>query len=215
MDVSEKLLMYALEAINEANLSDDYWAIGGGTVLKMIYNHRESKDIDIFIKDPQLLNRLSPKLNDATCAAADYNEMANYISLTYPEGKVDFIVAGQITQFKPSKKDFYNHNVFTEDPVEIICKKMFYRGNAALPRDIFDLAIVYNSSRKSDLIKSCLKIEEQFKIFSKTFKKIYALPRYSDRYSDMIREGGFKIKGKENQICKKFISLVNSNMICR
>ena len=30
-----------------------HWSLGGGTVLMFDFNHRESKDIDIFISDIQ------------------------------------------------------------------------------------------------------------------------------------------------------------------
>ena len=32
-----------------------FWTFGGGTVLMLRHNHRQSKDIDIFIPDPQSL----------------------------------------------------------------------------------------------------------------------------------------------------------------
>lgn len=47
MDNSEYLLKYAMDALNEASVPLDRWAVGGGTVLKLTYAHRESKDIDI------------------------------------------------------------------------------------------------------------------------------------------------------------------------
>ena len=49
MENSEILLQYALNAMKEAGLPDGVWSIGGGTVLAAYYNHRLSKDIDIFI----------------------------------------------------------------------------------------------------------------------------------------------------------------------
>ena len=32
-----------------------FWTFGGGTVLMLRYQHRRSKDIDIFVPDPQYL----------------------------------------------------------------------------------------------------------------------------------------------------------------
>ena len=212
MENSEILLNRALEALKSVNISTDYWAVGGGTVLKNIYNHRDSKDIDIFICDAQFLSSLSPNLNDVTTEALDYNEMANFISLTYPEGKVDFIVAGQVTEYTPTQRDFYNHKIMVEDPVEIVCKKIFYRGSDALPRDIFDLAVVFNSDRQQDLIKAALKIEKKFNEFATTFKKLSLKPKYSDRYPEMLKAEGLKLKGKEYQICDKFVSQVRKQL---
>lgn len=212
MENSEILLNKALEALKSVDIPADYWAVGGGTVLKTIYNHRNSKDIDIFIRDAQFLSSLSPNLNDVTIEALDYNEMANFISLTYPEGKVDFIVAGQVTSFSPTQRDFCGHKIMVEDPVEIVCKKIFYRGSEALPRDIFDLAVVFNSDRQKDLIKAALSIEKKFNEFATTFKKLSMKPKYSDRYTEMLRDEGLKIKGKEYQICDSFISQVKKQL---
>ena len=209
MENSEILLGYALQALRETNVTPSDWAVGGGTVLKTIFNHRESKDIDIFINDMQLLSELSPRFNNTTENALDYNEMANYISLTYPEGKVDFIVSGQITSYSPIERNFYGYNIMVEDPVEIVCKKIFYRGSEALPRDIFDLAIVYESDRKNDLLKSVNKIKTQFNKFVCKFNKLDTSRLYSTIYQDMLLENGLKIKGKEFYICKKFIRKAN------
>lgn len=43
------------------------WTFGGGTALMLLYEHRRSKDIDIFLRDPQYLTALSPRLNDRVC----------------------------------------------------------------------------------------------------------------------------------------------------
>lgn len=67
------------------------WAVGGGTVLSHYYDHRLSKDIDIFINDPQFLSSLSPRLNEIANEAAGYDETGSFISLTFPEGEVDFM----------------------------------------------------------------------------------------------------------------------------
>lgn len=40
------------------------WSFGGGTVLMRRHHHRFSKDVDIFIPDPQYLNYLTPRLNN-------------------------------------------------------------------------------------------------------------------------------------------------------
>ena len=47
MENSEILLGYALQALRETNVTPSDWAVGGGTVLKTIFNHRESKENEI------------------------------------------------------------------------------------------------------------------------------------------------------------------------
>ena len=114
---SKILLNRAIKILDYADIDISSWAIGGGTVLANYYNHRLSKDIDIFIDDMQLLNSLSPRFNDISENADDYDEMANYISLAFPEGKIDFIVGSQLTDFKSQKQLFLGHKVYLEDAV--------------------------------------------------------------------------------------------------
>ena len=64
----ETLFRRALALIDSVASSGaplDDWSFGGGTVLMLRHRHRFSKDIDIFIPDPQYLNLLSPRLNAA------------------------------------------------------------------------------------------------------------------------------------------------------
>ena len=58
------------------------WTFGGGTALMLLYEHRRSKDIDIFLRDPQYLTALSPRLNDHTEALTGrYVEQSNFLKL--------------------------------------------------------------------------------------------------------------------------------------
>jgi len=61
------LLTQALLLIDELSvrgLTDPFWTLGGGTVLMFRYRHRRSKDIDIFVPDPQYLGHVTPRLSD-------------------------------------------------------------------------------------------------------------------------------------------------------
>jgi len=49
------------------------FSLGGGTVLMLRFEHRLSKDIDLFGYDAQWLSFLSPRLNETAAAmATDY-----------------------------------------------------------------------------------------------------------------------------------------------
>ena len=172
MDNSEVLLANAMVALKEAGIQLEAWSVGGGTVLKNYFNHRISKDIDVFLTEPQLLSKLSPRLNNVTENALDYDEMSNYISLTYPQGKVDFIVASKVTEFDPKMDLFFNHWVYLEHPVEIVMKKLFFRGKKVLPRDLFDLAIVFNSNQRNVLIDAAIKHPIQILEFAESLNAI-------------------------------------------
>jgi hypothetical protein len=80
------LLQQAFRLIDDfqakGGLSDPFWTFGGGTVLMLRYHHRKSKDIDIFVPDPQYLGYVTPRLSDlAMEVASDYVEAAGYVKL--------------------------------------------------------------------------------------------------------------------------------------
>lgn len=45
--------------------ANPFWTFGGGTVLMLRYGHRVSKDIDIFVPNPQYLGYVNPRISDA------------------------------------------------------------------------------------------------------------------------------------------------------
>lgn len=58
-------------------IAEPFWTFGGGTVLMFRYRHRLSKDIDIFVLDPQYLGFVTPRFSDtAADLTQDYTEMA-------------------------------------------------------------------------------------------------------------------------------------------
>lgn len=141
----------AMMQIQSAKIPDASWSFGGGTSLMLQFNHRESKDIDIFIKDAQVLTYLSPRVNDAVEDSVHrYAEQANYIRLTFKDrGEVDFICAGQVSSRKASLREICGYSVFVEDSIETIAKKIHYRGEEFTARDVFDLATVYKFQRQA------------------------------------------------------------------
>ena len=209
MDNSKLLLTKAIKSLKEANIEDDLWAVGGGTVLSSVYGHRLSKDIDVFVSDPQLLSRISPRFNSVTENALDYEETNSFISLTFPEGKIDFINASQVSGFMPVKRSFLDNNVFVEDVVEIVSKKMFFRGKYALPRDLFDLAVVYNSERKNDLLNTFNFMKNEVAVFEKAFLRSigdHDFVPYTLSNRDMLLASNKIMDGKEIDYCKKLLA---------
>lgn len=118
------------------------WIFGGGTALGLYYDHRESHDIDIFIKNPALIPYLSPRVNDRTERMShSYTEMSNFLKLHFSEGEIDFIVSPSVTG-SPSRKTEIRGNIFQiESPEEIISKKILYRSDEFKPRDVFDTVV--------------------------------------------------------------------------
>ncbi|WP_196593191.1 nucleotidyl transferase AbiEii/AbiGii toxin family protein [Pectinatus sottacetonis] len=211
MENSKKLLNYAINILEEGSVSSNNWSIGGGTILANTYNHRMSKDIDVFLDDVQQLSSLSPRFNNKSEDALDYDEMSQYISLTFPEGKVDFIAGPQITDFPAQKQQFLGREVRLDDPVEIVSKKIYFRGNQVLPRDVFDLAVVYNSDRRQDLIKVAFAMPDKMNTFIDAFTRQMQnsdFEPYSITNHDMLLPGGKSLQGREFSICQQFIQKI-------
>lgn len=121
-----------------------FWTLGGGTVLMFRYRHRLSKDIDIFVPDPQYLGYVSPRLSDvAADLTSDYIEQPGaFIKLQFEEGEVDFVASQNLLDEAWETWDILGHAVKVETAAEIIAKKMHYRGDRATARDLFDLSLV-------------------------------------------------------------------------
>ena len=140
------LFAQALKLIKdvEKNAGPFEWSFGGGTALMLQDGHRESRDIDIFLKNVQLLPYFSPRTNDvAEQISRDYEEDSRYIKLALPDekGEIDFIAAPYITANPFFQKTIDGQSVKIETPEEIIGKKVFYRTETFLVRDVFDLVV--------------------------------------------------------------------------
>jgi hypothetical protein len=57
-------------------------------------------------------------------------------------GEIDFICAPNLTDKATIKAEVRGRGVLLETPAEIIAKKIYYRGAAMQPRDMFDIASV-------------------------------------------------------------------------
>ena len=107
------------------------------------HSHRLSKDIDIFVGDPQVLGFLSPRLNPrAEALTAQYVEQGNFLNLFFSEGEIDFVASAPLTENPTSVEIIAGREIHVETSTEIIAKKVWHRGAAFKARDIFDLALV-------------------------------------------------------------------------
>ncbi|TAK84826.1 MAG: hypothetical protein EPO20_13370 [Betaproteobacteria bacterium] len=142
----ETLFKRALELIDSVASSGalfEPWSFGGGTVLMRRHRHRLSKDIDIFVPDPQYLGYVSPRLNEvADSMTADYVEEAGSLKLVFPEGEIDFIASAPLTSSPTVAEKLFDRDVSVETSTEIIAKKVWHRGSQFKARDMFDLALV-------------------------------------------------------------------------
>jgi hypothetical protein len=112
--------------------------LGGGTRLMLALEHRISDDIDLFIRDPQWIGYLSPRLNDRfEVGMKGYDENAVSLKLRYAEGEIDFIVGMSLLDL-PDERSFACPSFPLEPVAEVLAKKLFYRGWSLTPRDLFD-----------------------------------------------------------------------------
>ena len=145
IDSSEWLPLFklAVKILSREKIPNNQWSFGGGTALMLYYNHRRSKDIDIFLRDVQLLTRFTPRLNDYVAERVDdYTEMSSFLKLRSGRQEIDFIVAPLLTQKPTVRKMIGSRQVFVETPEEIVIKKIFYRAETFKTRDVIDLAVV-------------------------------------------------------------------------
>ncbi len=138
----ESLLGHALTLVDEIaehGRANPFWTFGGGTVLMLRYGHRLSKDIDIFVPDPQYLGFVNPRISDAAAdITTEYEEHAQFVKLLLPEGEIDFVVSHNLTDPGYDQWTLLDRAV----RVEIVAKKMWHRGDRATARDLFDLSLV-------------------------------------------------------------------------
>lgn len=150
----KELLRLAQDFLGRGNIPPSEWSFGGGTALMLHYWHRESDDIEIFIKDAQLITRLTPRLNDYVEERVDdYVEMSNFVKLRIGGQEIDFIVAPFLTPDPVVVMELNSKPVNLETPSEIVVKKIFYRSESLKARDFFDLACVFDRN-KNELLRN-------------------------------------------------------------
>lgn len=167
--VWKDLLPHALsiiEDIKNHGTPDPFWTFGGGTVLMFRYQHRLSKDIDIFVPDPQYLGFVTPRLSDVAAAVSmDYVEdHSSYVKLIRSEGEIDFVASPNLTETPFEMWNIGGHHIRVETAVEIVSKKLWHRGDRAAARDLFDLSLVIEREPEALLkaAKFLRKHAEQF-----------------------------------------------------
>ncbi len=153
-DTWRKLLPPALRVIDsleEAGYGKLDFRLGGGTVLMIRFDHRISKDIDVFTHDVQALGFLSPQLNQtAERESTEYHQQANALKLVRPEGDIDFIVAAPIIpNARPEMFEVAGRQIALDHTAEILAKKLAYRADSFKARDVFDMATVLALDRPS------------------------------------------------------------------
>jgi hypothetical protein len=148
--------------------------LGGGTRLMLAMKHRISDGVDLFIHDVQWIGYLTPRKNDfLEDRITGYEEGGSSLKLRFKEGQIDFIARTYLLDGLPSEKT-PDCRFELEHPAEVLAKKLFHRGWALTPRDLFDwkaledrytpeelhiedIAKLLKGQAKLDLIETSLK----------------------------------------------------------
>jgi hypothetical protein len=142
----------------------DGWTFGGGTAMMLQIDHRESRDVDIFLSDPQQLPFLDPQKRDFQFEIQPDGfggDGARSLRLVFDNiGEIDFIVAPTLTSSPTTQADIEGEAVLLETIPEIITKKIYYRAASIKPRDIFDVAAA-SKQHKDSLIKELRSYRDQ------------------------------------------------------
>ena len=209
MEQWENLFNRAVKQLEAGKLPTKAWAFGGGTALMLMFNHRHSKDIDIFLADRQMLAYVSPRVNDGAGESNDYVEQERFTRLYFPEGEIDFIAAPTITPLKPSFKKVAGIYANMENPVEIVAKKMIYRADEFKPRDVFDLAVVYDK-RKADLLKVAPLLAPKVEPLTNRINLLESSGQFESQINELqILDGGQKVRGRELDLCRQCLSEIS------
>ena len=134
---------WLMDSIKSDGFTLPRWSLGGGTVLMFYYGHRKSKDIDIFVPNPQFLGYVNPRLGGrGEDVTTEYKDGTEFVKLFLPEGEIDFVASTTLTENPFEEHAVLGRNILLETPIEIVAKKLWYRGDRATPRDLLDLALV-------------------------------------------------------------------------
>jgi hypothetical protein len=119
-----------IRQVNSEQAIIDHWTFGGGTAMMLQIDHRESRDVDIFLDNPQVLGFLNPGTRDFKfeIQLTDYRgDGAGSLKLVF--GEMDFIVAGAMTSSPTTQTTVEGEAVLLESIPEIITKKNLSSGD--------------------------------------------------------------------------------------
>ena len=113
-----------------------------------------------------------------------------------------------------SERHVFNQNIFVDDDIEIVTKKVFFRGASLHPRDLYDLATVYLGPRRSELVKALINISEQLQEFHNALQRVGPGFSFSEDYGlDLVLDIPLGLKGREVDICIDLCNEVRKSLV--
>ena len=154
----KELFGEALNIIDAVNLNGDIlggWTLGGGTAIMLRIDHRDSRDVDVFLDDPQLLPYVRAEAAEMQfgIGAPSYSGDGSVnLKLNFDGiGEIDFIVAGHVTETYAEKREILGREILIETIPEIVAKKIVFRASRFQPRDVFDFAVACKSGYRVEI----------------------------------------------------------------
>ena len=139
-------------------------------------DHRESRDVDIFLYDPQLLQFLDPRKHDfqfEILSDAYGGDGTKTVKIAFTKiGEIDFIVAGAMTTLPTTAGTIDGEIVLLETIPEIITKKIYHRAAALKPRDIFGIAAAAGQQCAERVIEALRSYPDQVAQALATMEKL-------------------------------------------
>ena len=195
----------------------------------LFYQHRTSKDIDIFINDVQYITYLSPRLNDSFGNdLKGYEEDANVVKIRYAEGEIDFIAAPRLIPNSTSAVNILGRSVVIDHPSEIIAKKCFYRGNYFTVRDMYDFIVFSHNdqqdildnydifyAKREGIVERIAQYQKNERLYLHELHNIHPMPGYEQLRERVLAEAESCFTNPKRYLeeCSRFASLATNNPV--
>ncbi len=182
IDTLNKVYQELILPISNQISLEKWWVFGGGTALSMFhFQHRISFDIDIFVTEAQVFDFLHPKwFIDESRVFDNYNyrfdELNSHLQLKTTDNiKVDFLLNESIINppILNTTLDL-DYDLYYESVEDIIAKKIRWRKEDNLTRDIFDIvvAISHDNNIFQNLIDSRYINHDELLLLNKSLKTL-------------------------------------------
>lgn len=128
----------------KTNIPFEELRFGGGTALAIYhFQHRLSFDLDFFVGDCQYLDFFRPKLwiDDYNCFSSEYTDQAHHIQINTEKVKIDILSTQFFTPPCYDWLEIFPFEMCVESIEDIIAKKIHFRKENNVTRDIFDMAV--------------------------------------------------------------------------
>lgn len=140
--------------------------------------HRDSRDIDLFLPDPQPLGFVGAAVADMEAWMPDSSYRGDgslYLKVSFKgEGEVDFIAAPPVSDHEPLKRTIMGRELLLDSVPAIIASKVHYRCTLLKARDIFDIAAACEAGHREEIREALATMPEQSAVALKRFSGLPA-----------------------------------------